>query len=69
LLEKVDAKKNFSKPTVKQLRQLLGMINFYRRFIPGAAKDQATLNDMFPKRPENQKQNAHKLDEAAGDSL
>jgi len=30
----------------KQLRQFLEMINFYRRFIPGAAKDQATLNDI-----------------------
>jgi len=37
--EKVEAIKNFPKPiTVKQLRQFLGMINFYRRFIPGVAK-------------------------------
>jgi len=40
--------KNFRKPiTVRQLRQFLGMINFYRKFIPGAAKDQATLHDML----------------------
>jgi len=40
--------KNFRKSaTIKQLRQFLGMMNFYRRFIPGAAKEQATLNDML----------------------
>jgi len=48
LPQKVETIQNFRKPqTVKQLRQFLGMINFYRRFIPGAAKDQATLNDML----------------------
>jgi len=48
LPEKVEAIENFPKPTtIKQLRQFLEMINFDRRFIPGAAKDQATLNDML----------------------
>lgn len=48
LPEKVEAIKSFPKPiNVKQLRQFLGTINFYRRFIPGAAKDQATLNDVL----------------------
>lgn len=48
--EKIEAIKNFPRPTtVKQLRQFLEMIIFYRRFIPGvvpgAAQHQATLND------------------------
>jgi len=48
LPEKVEAIKNFPKPTtIKQLRQFLGMINFYRRFISRAAREQATLNDML----------------------
>jgi len=47
LPQKVEAIRNFKKPqTIRQLRQFLGMINFYRRFIPGAAQDQATLNEM-----------------------
>lgn len=42
---KIEAIRNFPKPTnAKQLRQFLGTINFYRRFIPGTAKDQAALN-------------------------
>lgn len=48
LPEKVEAIQNFNKPeTVKQLRQFLGTINFYRRFVPGAAKNQALLNDVL----------------------
>lgn len=48
LPEKTEAIKNFEKPeTIRQLRRFLGTINFYRRFIPGAAKDQATLNDIL----------------------
>lgn len=35
----------YKKPTsAKGLRQFLGMINFYRRFIPGASEAQAPLN-------------------------
>lgn len=33
--------------TVKVLRRFLGMINFYRRFIPQAASDQALLNNFL----------------------
>lgn len=48
LPEKVQAILEFKKPeTVKQLRQFLGTVNFYRRFIPGAAKDQALLHDIL----------------------
>jgi cleavage and polyadenylation specificity factor subunit 1 len=45
LPNKVEAIQAFQQPpTVKSLRQFLGMINFYRRFIPRAAKAQAPLN-------------------------
>ena len=44
--DRVKAISEFEKPkTVKQLRRFLGMINFYRRFIPKAAENQAMLND------------------------
>lgn len=40
--ERIAVIKDFPKPATKaQLRQFLGMINFYRRFIPGAAQEQA----------------------------
>jgi len=46
LPEKIQAIKDFKQPeTTKQLRQFLGTINFYRRFIPGATQDQAILNE------------------------
>ena len=46
LPERVDAIRSYSRPdTVKNLRQFLGMLNFYRRFIPNAAQLQAPLND------------------------
>lgn len=42
---KVQAIQEFPIPkTVKELRRFLGMINFYRRFVPNAAKLQAPLN-------------------------
>lgn len=45
---KVQAIKQFPIPkTVKQLRRFLGMLNFYRRFIPLAAKLQAPLNALL----------------------
>lgn len=48
LPEKVEAITNFSAPkTVRELRRFLGMINFYRRFIPNAASDQAPLNALL----------------------
>lgn len=46
LESKIQAIKEFSVPkTVKELRRFLGMLNFYRRFIPKAAQLQAPLND------------------------
>jgi hypothetical protein len=33
--------------TVRQLRQFLGMLNFYRQFLPQAAATQAPLHDML----------------------
>lgn len=48
LQEKIQAIREFKKPeNIKQLRQFLGMINFYRRFVPGAATGQAPLNDVL----------------------
>ncbi|XP_050359949.1 uncharacterized protein LOC126779872 [Nymphalis io] len=45
---KVEAIQNFPVPkTLKELRRFLGMINFYRRFIPNAAKVQAPLNQLL----------------------
>ncbi|GFR07318.1 retrovirus-related Pol polyprotein from transposon opus [Trichonephila clavata] len=45
LPEKVMAITNFPKPeTVKELRRFLAICNFYRRFIPHAARTQAVLN-------------------------
>ncbi|XP_076389540.1 uncharacterized protein LOC143264774 [Megachile rotundata] len=46
--EKVQAILNFPEPvTAKQLRRFLGMVNFYRRFIPRAAQTQAPLNNLL----------------------
>lgn len=48
LNEKVEAIKKFPVPkTVKELRRFLGMLNFYRKFIPNAAKIQAPLNALL----------------------
>lgn len=45
---KVEAIKNFPPPTnVRQLRAFLGMLNFYRRFIPKAAQIQAPLHALL----------------------
>jgi hypothetical protein len=47
-LPEVETIRDFKRPqTVRSLRQFLGMINFYRRFIPRAAKVQAPLNDLL----------------------
>jgi len=48
--------KEFERPTtVKQLKRFLGMTNFYRRFIPGAAADQILLNDFLKGYKKNSK--------------
>ena len=46
--ERVDAILKFPKPaTIKILKRFLGMVNFYRRFLPGAAKVMKPLNDLL----------------------
>lgn len=48
LESKVEAISKFPLPkTVKELRRFLGMINFYRKFIPNAAKTQAPLHALL----------------------
>ena len=48
LPDKVQAIRSYPRPqTAKQLRQFLGMLNFYRRFISKAAQLQAPLNDVL----------------------
>lgn len=45
---KVTAINDYPVPkTVKELRRFLGMMNFYRRFLPGAASLQAPLNSLL----------------------
>lgn len=45
---KVEAIKNYPPPkNVRELRRFLGMLNFYRRFIPKAAHVQAPLNALL----------------------
>ena len=44
--ERVEATRNFPKPNViRTFRKFLDMVNFYRRFIPDAAKVMTPLND------------------------
>lgn len=44
LPQKVQAILDYKKPhTVKELRKFLGMINFYRHFLPNTAKNQTPL--------------------------
>lgn len=48
LESKVHAIQEFPEPkTCKELRRFLGMINFYRRFLPGAAAAQAPLHSLL----------------------
>ena len=45
---KVEAIENFPVPdTIRKLRQLLGIINFYRRFLPKCAQVVKPLTDML----------------------
>ncbi|GBP70476.1 Uncharacterized protein K02A2.6 [Eumeta japonica] len=49
---KIKVIRDFPAPkTVKQLRRFLGMLNFYRRFLPDAAQAQAPLNALFGAHP------------------
>lgn len=41
--------------TISELRRFLAMLNFYRRFIPNAAKTQAILNDFLKDSKKNDK--------------
>ena len=51
LVQKVEAIQNFPMPkTMRQLRTFLGMINFYRRFIPQAGAILHPWNGFFPHR-------------------
>jgi hypothetical protein len=46
LPENVSAVTDFPRPsTVKELQMFLGMVNFYRRFLPGAARALKPLTD------------------------
>ena len=45
---KVEAIRSFPQPkTMKQLRRFLGMINFYRRFVPNAARTLQRLEQLL----------------------
>ena len=52
LPEKVDAITQFKQPTtVKGLQEFVGMVNFYRRFIPGAAQTMIPLFEALSGKP------------------
>ena len=54
LPEKVDAITRFAQPTaVKGLQEFVGMVNFYRRFIPGAAQKMMPLFEALSGKPRN----------------
>lgn len=54
LAEKVDAIKNYERPkTIKQLRQFIALVNFYRRFIPKAMKTQMILQPLITSNKKN----------------
>nr|CTR11708.1 unnamed protein product [Calliphora vicina] len=53
---KIEAIQNFPKPeSIKDLRRFLAMINFYRRFLPHAAIEQAPLNNLLKNSVKNDK--------------
>lgn len=56
LPEKVEVVKNFKLPKLaKELKSYLAMINFYRRFIPHAIKNQRKLHALIPGNKKNDK--------------
>lgn len=59
LPEKVEAIRNFPNPTtIQELRQFLGMINFYRRWLPNAAQEMLPLTNLL----QNVKSKSAKID-------
>lgn len=75
LPEKVDAIRTYPRPeTIKKLRKFLGMINFYRRFLPSAAVTQSPLHELLKNNvkgnaPVNWTPTANAAFEACKDSL
>ncbi|GFX08993.1 transposon Tf2-9 polyprotein [Trichonephila clavipes] len=60
LPDKVDTILNYPQPkTIQELRRFLGLLNFFRRFLPRAAHNQTHLNDFLKssKRNDNRKIN------------
>lgn len=54
--ERVKAFQEYDRPkTVKELRRFLGVLNFYRHFLPSAAKHQVVLNDYLKQSKKNDK--------------
>ena len=50
--DKVTVIRKFPRPTsLRQLRRFLGMVNFYRRFMPKCASSLAALTDLLRKQP------------------
>lgn len=46
--DRVQAIANYPRPkNARELRRFLGILNFYRRLLPGAARDQAPLHDLL----------------------
>ncbi|GFX63616.1 retrovirus-related Pol polyprotein from transposon 297 [Trichonephila clavipes] len=63
--EKIKVIEDFKLPeTVKELRSYLGIINFYHRFIPNAAENQAVLNNYLKGRKSNDKNKVHWTEES-----
>ncbi|GFR10228.1 hypothetical protein TNCT_243741 [Trichonephila clavata] len=56
LPDKVDPILNYPQPkTIKKLRRFLGLLNFFRRFLPRAAHNQTHLNDFLKGSKRNDK--------------
>ncbi|GFY71221.1 transposon Tf2-11 polyprotein [Trichonephila inaurata madagascariensis] len=63
--ERIKVIENFKIPeTVKELRRYLGVINFYHRFIPNAAENQAVLNNYLKGKKSNVKNKIHWIEES-----
>ncbi|GFY60024.1 hypothetical protein TNIN_43571 [Trichonephila inaurata madagascariensis] len=63
--ERIKVIEDFKLPeTVKELRRYLGVINFYHRFIPNAAENQAVLNNYLKGKKSNDKNKIHWTEES-----